>query len=251
MSASSYFVSEAAARNLKQTALRRVSGVSSSHMSEAVANALGFNTHAALRAALVGRPTVEAQKPSNARLLERLRQLGYSNVPDDLRLLPELDRSYSPFRTFPLRRQRGARWMAWRNLLVAAINAGLEQRLFGLSPGEDWWPGADLKPPRAASHAYRFLFDGDMPATASVHAISGDELAIHVVLNPRNAEMAPEEFIGTKSADAHARCWLERRLGAWIQDGNVAFSSKRSVQPRIARIAIEPMGYSDLGSFIM
>jgi hypothetical protein len=117
MSASTYFVSEAAVRNLKQRAERRVSGVRSAHMSEVVAAALGFRTHAALRAALGGRATAEASKPSNARAIQRLRQLGY-NAPDDLHLLPELDRSYSPFKTYPLRKQRGVRWNAWRNLMV-------------------------------------------------------------------------------------------------------------------------------------
>ena len=107
MTVSTFFVSEAALRTLKQRAQRGVKGVSSSHLSEAVAAALGFKTHAALRAALAGRATAEAQKPSNARLVQRLRQFGYA-VPDDLRLLPEFEHSYSPFKTFPLRTQRSA-----------------------------------------------------------------------------------------------------------------------------------------------
>jgi len=108
MTVSTFFVSEAALRTLKQRAQRGVKGVSSSHLSEAVAAALGFKTHAALRAAFAGRATAEAQKPSNARLVQRLRQFGYA-APDDLRLLPEFEHSYSPFKTFPLRTQRSAR----------------------------------------------------------------------------------------------------------------------------------------------
>ncbi len=251
MSASTFFVSETALRNLKQRSQRRVSGVSSSHLSEGVAAALGFRTHAALRAALAGRATAEVQKPSNRRLAERLRQLGYANMPSDLRLLPELDRSYSPFRTYPLRRQRGMRWTAWRNLLVAAINAGLEQRLFGLSPGEDWWPGADPHGSGGVRHIYRFVFDGATPAVASIRAISGDELSIHVILNPRGADVEPDLSSGIKDGDAFARCWLERRLGAWIQDGGEDFSCKRAVQSRVAGAKVGTMGYSDQGSFIM
>ncbi|OBS09686.1 hypothetical protein [Acidihalobacter prosperus] len=79
---------------------------------------MGFKNHAALRAALAGRATAEAQKPSNARLVQRLRQFGYA-APDDLRL-PKFKRSYSPFKTFPLRTQRSARWWVWRNLMVSA-----------------------------------------------------------------------------------------------------------------------------------
>ena len=104
MSVSTYFVSEAAVRHLKQSAQQRVSGISSSHLSESIAAALGFKTHAALRTALSGVATTRAQKPSNAKMVQRLRQLGYSSVPDDLRLLPELEHSYSPFQNFPLRK---------------------------------------------------------------------------------------------------------------------------------------------------
>lgn len=249
MSTSTFFVSEASVRYLKETALRKVNGVSSSHMSEALASALGFNTHAALRAALAGRPTTEAQKPSNVRLRERLRQLGYPNVPEDLRLLPELDRSYSPFRNYPLRRKKGPRWMLWRNLMVAAINAGLEQRVFGLSPKENWWPNANVGP--GGSHIYRFTFDGDLQATASVHETTGDELVIHILINPRDENVDPELRSSGERADAHAGCWLERRLGAWIQGGRIVLSCKKALQPRVAGVAIEPMGYSDQGSFIL
>lgn len=251
MSTSTFYISEASLRNLKQQAQRRVNGMSSSHLSEGVAAALGFKSHAALRAALAGRDTLEVQKPNNAKLVERLRQLGYANAKSDLKLLPELDRSYSPFRSYPLRRQRGPRWTAWRNLLVSAINAGIEQRLFGLSPGQDWWPGADPQGNRGMRHIYRFVFNGDIPAVASVDAISGDELSIYVILNPRSPEVEPDCSEGIKDGDAFAHCWLERRLGAWIQDGGEDFSCKRAVQPRIAGVHIEPTGYSDQGSFIM
>ena len=47
MSGSTFFVSEAAVRNLKDTAKRRISGVQSSHLSEGIAAALGFKTNAA------------------------------------------------------------------------------------------------------------------------------------------------------------------------------------------------------------
>lgn len=250
MSASTYFVSEASVRNLKQRAERRVSGVRSAHMSEVVAAALGFRTHAALRAALNGCATAEASKPSNARAVQRLRQLGY-NPPEDLHLLPELDRSYSPFKTYPLRKQRGVRWTGWRNLMVAAINAGLEQRLFGLSPGEDWWPGADPKKSGGVRGLYRFTFDGSLPATAAVAAISGDELAIHVLLDPRNGQIQADSCDGIEDGAAFAHGWLERRLGAWIQDGGEGFSCRRAMQTRVAAVTIEPHGYADQGSFIL
>lgn len=246
---STFFVSEVALRNLKQRALARVAGVSSSHLTEAVAAALGFNTHAALRATFAGRPTIEVQKPDNARLIARLRQFGYA-VPADLRVLPELDHSYSPFRRFPLRKKRGMRWTAWRNLMVATINAGLEQRLFGLSPEEDWWPGADPKNNGGERGLYRFLFDDGMPATAAVSAISGDELSIHVLLCPKDDQIEADRSGGIEDGVAFAHGWLERRLGAWIMDGGEDFECKRAVQSRVAAVQIQPLGYSDQGSFI-
>ena len=61
MSEPTYFVTEAVIRNLKKQAERRFKGVRSAHMSEAVAAALGFRTHAALRSSLAGRKTTEAE----------------------------------------------------------------------------------------------------------------------------------------------------------------------------------------------
>lgn len=251
MSDSTFFVSEAAVRNLKQIAGKRVRGVSSSHLSEGVAAALGFRTNAALRSALSGRSTALVQKPSNARLIERLRELGYPNVPSDLHLLPELNQSYTPFRNDPIRKRRGIRWHAWRNLLVAAINAGIEQRMFGLSPGEDWWPGADPKRNGGDRGRYSFIFNQKMPALVSVNAISGDELSVHVVLNPKGDNVEPEHYGGFADGDAHARCWLERKLGAWIQDGNTDLSCRRHLLSSLADAKIEPNGFGDQGSFIM
>lgn len=249
MTVSTFFVSETALHTLKQKVQRRVNGVSSSHMSEAIAAALGFKTHAALRTALAGRATTEAQKPSNARLVQRLRQFGYA-APDDLRLLPELDRSYSPFKTFPLRTQRSTRWQVWRNLMVAAVNAGLEQRQFGLSEGENWWLGGAKDSHHCERGIYRFLFDGDLPAVVGVDAISGGELSLSVVLRPRKADLQPKWYCGLGSGDAVASGWLERHLGAWLQDGGEDVHCKRALQSRIAGAAIEPAGYSDQGSFI-
>jgi hypothetical protein len=251
MSVSTFFVSEAAVRNLKHGAERRISGVSSSHLSEGIAAALGFKTHAALRAALDGQATIEVPKPSNVRLAQRLRQLGHTTVPDDLRLVPELKHSYTPYRNFPLGKRRGVRWVAWRNLVVAAINAGLEQRLFGLSPSENWWPGGAPDSHDCQVGTYRFAVDASLHAVASVDAKCGDELWIHIIVNPRSSDIEPNMFHDLSDGDAIAHCWVERRLGAWIQDGGEGFSCKRSLQPCLAGLAIEPCGYSDQGSFFM
>ncbi|MFT3964038.1 hypothetical protein [Propionivibrio sp.] len=65
MSDSTFYVSHAAIRNLKALAAHRVPHVSSSHLSEAIAAALGFNTYAALRSEFAQHSTVEVSKPDN------------------------------------------------------------------------------------------------------------------------------------------------------------------------------------------
>lgn len=249
MAGSTFFVSEDAVRNLKHAAARGLGGVSSSHLSEGVAAALGFKTHAALRAALDGHPTIEVLKPSNPRFAQRLRELGYA-ASDDLEVLPNLEQSYTPFKRFPLHR-RTARWMAWRNLMTAAVNAGLQQRLFGLSPGENWWPGGAPDSQDCEGFEYAFKVDADLPAVASVNAISGDELSISVIVNRRDQDCVPEHFCGLEDGDATGQCWVERRLGAWLQDGADAFHCRRSLRPRLSAMSIEPLGYSDQGIFIL
>lgn len=247
---STFFVSSAAVRNLKHRAERRITGVSSSHLSEALAYSLGFKTHAALRAALATQPTAEASKPSNSRLAQRLRELGY-NAPDDLHLIPEFEHSYSPFRNFPLKEKRSTRWMAWRNLIVAAVNAALEKRLFGLSPEDNWWPGGHSESHMCNRYIYSFTIADDVSAIASVDAISGDELSINVILNPRNNDVEPDRAGGLSDGDAFAHAWIERSLGAWVQDGGEDFACKRAVQPWLAQLELKPAGYSDQGSFFM
>jgi hypothetical protein len=85
----------------------------------------------------------------------------------------------------------------------------------------------------------------------AVAAISGDELSIDVLLDPRNAQIEADFCGGIEDGVAFAHGWLERRLGAWIQDGGEDFSCKRAVQARVAAVAIEPRGYADQGSFIL
>lgn len=256
MFTSTFFVSQAAVRNLKEIAQRLVSqtlagGVSSAHLSEALAAALGFRTHAALRAALANGPTAEAQKLSNVRFLKRLRDLGYLSVRDDMNLLPDLDSSQVLGRNFPLSEKRDVRRRAWRNVMVAAVNAGLEQRIFGLAPGEDWWLGATPGGNGGGHGLYRFTVDGNIPAVATVSAIGSGELSIHVLVEPRSAEVEPNRSGGIEDAAAFAHGWLERKLGAWIMDGGEDFECRRVIQSRLGNIQIESTGYADKGRFFM
>ena len=144
MSESTIFISKSAFRNLKKIAKQNLGYVSSSHLSEGVAAALGFKTFAALRAKFVEHNTTEVNKPDNAQLLERLAHFGYP-IPNNRIILPTFNKSYTPFHNPPLLKMQGVRWTAWRNLMVAAINAGLEQKLFGLSAEDNWWTNKESR----------------------------------------------------------------------------------------------------------
>lgn len=78
------------------------------------------------------------------------------------------------------RRYHSQRARAWRNAMVAAINAGLEQKLFSLEPGT--WPSSGTREDTGC-RVYSVTL-GDIPAIVSVADAGYDELLIHVALWP-------------------------------------------------------------------
>lgn len=243
MSDATFFLTKNAFRHHKRIAAQLLTGVSSSHLSEAVAACFGFKTYAALLAAFRGKKSLETPKPCNQKFNQRLVQFGYP-APNQHCVL-ELDRSYTPFHSPALNTQRNARWRAWRNLMVGAINAGLQRQLFGLEPGENWWPGFKELP----SYTYDFELEGLGQARANVHSVEHDVLSLSVILKPKNPDIIPNPFRDLTNGQAVAAGWFERRLGAWIQDGGEEFRCKRLLLPQLADLSIEPLGYSDQGSF--
>ncbi|WP_433949950.1 hypothetical protein [Brevundimonas bullata] len=128
---------------------------------------------------------------------------------------------------------------AWRNMMVAGINAGLEQRRFGLS-GDDGWDGEEI--------VYRFLFDG-LPAIACVRDIGG-ELAVHVAIQPmaRGEEFVRSYNAGFLAGEAFASGWLEREDGRWLQTSlSPTGSIRNALVDRVAHHRLEPLGYADNG----
>jgi hypothetical protein len=134
---------------------------------------------------------------------------------------------------------------AWRNLMVAAINAGLEQGIFGLAENDNRW--------KTTYGIYRFDFD-ELPAIACVCDAGFGELSVHVALNPTRRA---EEFIVSSNAgfiagDAFASGWLERKLGAWLQTSTSATGSVRTaLLERIVAANPAPQGFSDNGRVMM
>jgi hypothetical protein len=140
------------------------------------------------------------------------------------------------------------RYKAWRNLMVGAINAGLEQQVFGLRPGENW---------KLGSH-YSFTLVG-LHCTAIANDIGWDEISVHVAVNPRPSKKASLGCIcgyGAQAAmvaeghcDAWAGGWLERRNGTYLQSSSIGdlFRCRNAVKPILTDCAVEPNGYADNG----
>lgn len=76
---------------------------------------------------------------------------------------------------------KSSRDMAWRNLIVLTINAGIEQKLFSLRPDDNRWPGADKR----ESWLYDFLLPNGLPAKGCVSDAGWGELSIHAAVNPK------------------------------------------------------------------
>jgi hypothetical protein len=130
---------------------------------------------------------------------------------------------------------------AWRNMMVAGINAGLERGLFGLSPEDNRWDGDEA--------IYRFSFDS-IPAIACVQDIGSSELSVHVAIQPTDRA---DDFIRTSNAgfiagEAFASGWLERERGTWLQTPRAPTGCIRNaLLERLAEVRPKPLGYADSG----
>lgn len=138
-----------------------------------------------------------------------------------------------------------AKKAAWRNMMVAALNAGLDQGHFGLVAEDNRWDGDDV--------IYRLDFGG-LPAIAYVSDAGFGELSVHVAINPTHRA---EEFISGFNAgfivgDAFASGWFERERGAWLQTTSAPTGCIRSaLLDRIVATRPNPNGFADDGRFMM
>ena len=129
---------------------------------------------------------------------------------------------------------------AWRNVMVAGINAGLDLKVFDL----------DFGPEDRAQ--FRFEVEG-IPAVAHVSDAGWGELSINVALWPT----ADASWIGCSNAgflagDCFAHGWLERRKGRWLQTPvRPEFQCRASRKATVAALAVKPNGYADHGRFMM
>jgi hypothetical protein len=135
---------------------------------------------------------------------------------------------------------------AWRNLMVAAINAGLDQHVFeldGTSP-DGRWRDPDLA-------VYEFSFCG-LPALGCASDVGFDELIIQAALLPTRQRRDWVRFddAGFRAGATFAVGWLERREGKWLQtsSGRI-FCCRVRLLDLLTNAVIEPAGYRDDGKF--
>jgi hypothetical protein len=137
------------------------------------------------------------------------------------------------------------RQIAWRNLMVAGINAGLDANLFGLGEGENFWPHSERN-----SYALEFMFGDMIPARVEVHAAGLGELSIAVYLCPtKQADEAGKIVgIGFRISEAYAHGYFERRTSKHLQSPpKPNFSCCDTLLETIAEMKTEPEGFEDHG----
>lgn len=234
--------------------------VKSSHLTEALARALNFKSHAALKAEMDKFAEGDApfvllhEKPFIARLVE----LGY---PEDID--PELDFEIdfdgegititTPLSAYDIE-YKSLRSKAWRNLVVLAINEAMKQGLFTLRPGDNRWPTSIEKD--ISGHLFDFTLPNGLPAKGYVGDAGHEELSIHVAVNPKDDDiLTAGNTAGSRWAfdagDAVAAGWLERRDGAWLQSSDTRFNCRRHLLREMAELEAVPVGYGDKGNVIM
>jgi len=235
--------------------------VLSSHLSEALARALGYRTHAGLVAALrVADPDPEIRLLDDEAFLDRLVELGY---PDDQEyrnlgvfddLIYEADGAMIETRSRDHRdyQYRSPRQRAWRNIMVATVNEGIRRKLFSLRPGDNRWPGYDQENDRyRPSHAlFDFVLDGNIPIRGYVSDADFDELSVHAAAFPKG-DWVRANNAGFTAGEAFAAGWLERRAGAWLQYGPEQLRCRRALLARLSELDVRPLGYGDSGRLMM
>jgi hypothetical protein len=223
----------------------------SAHISEALACSLGYRTHAALLAALI---PAESDPPfvllSTDRMRARLVEFGYPDDPEfNFELLmksPPAVISTVPLSAYEIEYDT-QRKKAWRNLMVCAVNAALEQKLFSLKAGDN-----RFSDDTGCKQSFDFVLPNGLAALGAVSDAGFDELNLHAAVNPnpKNRD-ALTYFSRLETGDAVGSTWVERRRGAWIQTSETSFHCRRALLPVLAQLEVEPVGYGDRGAVIM
>lgn len=249
-------LSDSALAAIKKSLRKEYPDVRSSHLSEALAAALGRRTHAAL--------LVDAREQAadpyfelldDERFDARLQEFGYPADPEFsfelLMEMPDCIVTTMPLSGFDID-YRTERNKAWRNLMVSAINEGLRQKLFSLRPDDNRWPGSERgELERSKENAlFDFNLSCGLPARGYVSDAGFGELTIHAAVNPKGHWVSCGNA-GFSAGDAFGIAWLERKTGAWLQSAETLFNCRKKLIPALAAMNVRPLGYGDRGRVIM
>lgn len=244
---------ESSLANLKKALRDEFPDAKSSHIQEALAYSLGHNTSAALKALLATFKSADFDFPfallDTARMRERLVQLGYLDDQEfdfEVMQLSKIDGAVStmPVSAYDIK-YKTKRQMAWRNLMVCAVNAALDQRLFSLRPGNNRFMN-NLR----QGQTFDFVMPNGLPARGSISDAGFDEISIHAAVNPKGDTVRAFNA-GFDAGDAFGTTWVERRKGAWIQSCDRDFSCRRDLVPELAALDVKPNGFGDRGAILM
>lgn len=239
-------LTSASITTLKTSLRSEFPDVKSSHLTEALAHALGFRTNAALVAAMTG---PEEDRPlsvlDSSKMLDRLQQFGYPRdeefdfelmnlvtIPGVIATVPDdaYDIEYKTDRA-----------KAWRNLMICAINAGLAQKVFSLRVDDSRFGDGKL---------FDFTLPGGEAARGWVSDAGFSELAIHAAMNPKGDRVRSCNA-GFEAGDVFGTTWLERERGAWMQTSMSSFRCRKLLLGKLAALDVTPNGYGDRGRVIM
>lgn len=247
-------LAESVLASLKKSLRTEYPDIKSSHLTEAIAAALGRKSHAALLADLS-----KQQDSPGYDLLDdegfdkRLQEFGYPADPEFSfewldKSVPELISTVPPS-AFDIE-YRTERERAWRNLMVCAINEGLRQKLFTLqSDNYNWAPQEDTHH-RRDGRIFDFVLPNGLPASGYVGDAGFGELSIHAAINPTGTSIQSWNA-GFAAGDAFAASWLERKKGAWLQSATTQFNCRKPLLKSLANIEVRPRGFGDRGRVIM
>lgn len=262
-------LTDSGVRAMKRALVARFPNEKSSHLSEALAAACGFRTHASLLAAVRESDATDPDfvlLDESSFLLRREELTGIPTPAGDRHLLFDqlaIEPSADVLKTISARfhsvdYSKSPRRRAWRNAMVAGINAALSRRFFSLRPGDNRWPGArrELHQQQSA-HVFHFEIGG-IPAVASLWDAGWDEISVHVAFWPTEdgERWVAAANAGFLAGDLFASGWLERRNGAWLQVSsdtgkNWSFRCRKSRLAAVAALQVRPAGYADRGSFAL
>lgn len=143
-----------------------------------------------------------------------------------------------------IKRHESMRELAWRNMMILAINEGLRQNILPTHKN-------NLRPQSFTEpHVYKFLIDGKIGAIACVSYAGYDELAIRVSFwATEKADEVIKSCNGWfRAGEAYAFGWLMCRNGEMTLQGfDNGICCGRHLMKTVSSMKTQALGYEDRG----